>query len=144
MVNKMNYGIILKRIRLSNNITQIDLAKMLGIARITYSHYETQEKIIPLERLVKLCNYFNVSIDYILGLDKNNNYKKLEINKYNIGKNLKSFRKERKITQEKLAKILNTTHSVISEYENGKNLISTSFLYTICFKYKISANYFLS
>ena len=39
--------------------------------------------------------------------------------------------------------ILNTVHPVISNYESGKFLIATPFLYTICKKYNISADYLL-
>ena len=60
------------------------------------------------------------------------NYKNVE----NIiaGKRLKEFRKENKLTQKKLASILNTTFSNIAFYEKGRNLIATPFLYEICKK----------
>ena len=60
-----------------------------------------------------------------------------------MGKRLKEFRKNNKITQEKLALILNTTQSVIAGYESGRYLIATPFLYMICKKYNISADYLL-
>ena len=53
------------------------------------------------------------------------------------------FRKENKVTQVKLATILNTVQPVIANYEKGKFLIATPFLYTICKKYNISADYLL-
>ena len=69
------------------------------------------------------------------------NYKNVE----NIiaGKRLKEFRKENKLTQEKLANILNTTFSNIAFYEKGRNLIAIPVLYEICKKYNISADYLL-
>ena len=67
----------------------------------------------------------------------------LEINKLESGKRLKEFRKEKNITQTKLASVLNTVHPVITNYEKGKFLISTAFLYTISKKYNISADYLL-
>ena len=45
--------------------------------------------------------------------------------------------------QIELANYLNTTQSVIADYERGRYLISTPFLYTICKKYNISADYLL-
>ena len=56
---------------------------------------------------------------------------------------LKELRKENKITQEKLADILNTNKSVICGYEKGRYIIATPFLYTIYKKYHISADYLL-
>ena len=61
----------------------------------------------------------------------------------NYGTRLKEFRKENKITQDKLASILNTNQSVIANYERGRTIIATPFLYTICKKYNISADYLL-
>jgi len=141
----MNLGINIRNLREANSKTMEELANVLNIAKITYNHYETQEKIIPLTRLNELANYFNISIDYIFGFtskEKYNNYNK-EINKKLVGTRLKEFRKGNNLTQTKLADILNTVHPTITNYENGKNLISTAFLYTICKKYNISADYLL-
>ena len=141
----MNYGTIIKKLREEQNKTQQEIASILGIARQTYNHYEIQDSIIPLKHLNNLANYYNVSIDYIFELTKQRKYLnfKKEIN-INLSKErLKSFRKEQKLTQVKLANILNTFHTVIVDYEHGKNLIATPFLYTICKKYKISADYLL-
>lgn len=141
----MNYGTIIKKLREEQNKTQQEIASILGIARQTYNHYEIQDSIIPLKHLNNLANYYNVSIDYIFELTKQRRYSnfKKEIN-INLSKErLKSFRKEQKLTQVKLANILNTFHTVIVDYEHGKNLIATPFLYTICKKYNISADYLL-
>jgi len=129
----------------SSGIPQKEIAKKIGIARITYSHYEVQEKIIPLERLNTICNYFNVSIDYIFDFKKDKAYKdsSKEINSKIISERLRKFRKDNKLTQDKLAKILNVSRTTITEYERGTNLIATPFLYTICKNYDISADYLL-
>ena len=58
-----------------------------------------------------------------------------------IGSFLKELRKEKGITQEELANILNTTHSTISAYESGKTTILTAFAYEICKRYNISMDY---
>ena len=141
----MNYGTIIKKLREDQNKTQQEIASILGIARQTYNHYEIQDSIIPLKHLNNLANYYNVSIDYIFELTKQRKYLnfKKEINIDLSKERLKAFRKEQKLTQVKLANILNTFHTVIVDYEHGKNLIATPFLYTICKKYKISADYLL-
>lgn len=78
-----------------------------------------------------LCNYYNVSMDYMLGLSNKNSFNngKYNIDKKIIGMRLKIFRKEKNITQEELASTLNTTHSTISAYESGKTTILTAFAY---------------
>ena len=141
----MNYGVILKDLRIKHKLTQQEVADILKIARQTYNHYEVQESIIPLKHLNELANYYQVSINYLLGLasyEKVTNLCK-EINPILSGERLKQWRKEQKLTQVKLASILNTFHTVIVDYEHGKNLIATPFLYTICKKYNISADYLL-
>ena len=146
MVIKMNYGQKVKELRERNGITQKELAKYLEIDAKLYSHYETEDRIIPCKHLYAISLYFNVSLDYLFGFTNIKNYEtnnKLDINKGEVGIKLKELRKELKLTQTKLADILNTTQSVIAEYEKGKNLIATPFLYTICKKYNISADYLL-
>lgn len=66
-------------------------------------------KIIPLKHLNSLCNYYDVSMDYVLGLSNVRQYDIVNrvIDKKNIGIKLKEFRKEKNITQEELANILN-------------------------------------
>ena len=66
-----------------------------------------------------------------------------EINKIKSGQRLKGFRKENNLNQSKLANFLNTTFSTISSYERGINVINTNYLFTICSKYHISADYLL-
>ena len=140
----MKYNIILQNIRMEFNLTQEKIANILGIDRRTYNHYETSEKIIPIKHLITLSDYFNVSIDYLLGLTDIKQYKNvLKGDKIVAGIRLKEFRKENKLTQVKLASILNTTFSSIAFNEKGRNYIATPFLYTICSKYHISSDYLL-
>ena len=140
----MDYINVLKSLRERFNLTQEDVANILKIDRKTYNHYETTEKIIPIKHLVTLSNYFDVSIDYLLGLTDVLQYADVsDVDKIEAGKRLKEFRKENKLTQVKLASILNTTFSSIAFNEKGRNLIATPFLYTICLKYHVSADYLL-
>ncbi len=141
----MNYKDILKNLRDEKEIKQKEIAKELNISRSAYNDYESQKTILPIRHINSLCNYFNISIDYLLGLTNIRNYypHKLETNTIESGKRLKEFRKEKKLTQVKLASMLNTTFSNIAFYEKGRNLIATPFLYDICKKYKISADYLL-
>ncbi len=142
----MYYNERLKQLRERVGNTQKEMANILKIHKGLYSHYETEDYIMPIKHLNYLCNYFNVSLDYIFNLTDNINYKlyiNKDLNKELSGKRLKEFRKENKITQIKLSLLLNTAFSTISSYERGVNSIATSFLYTICKKYNISADYLL-
>lgn len=117
-------------IRKNNELTQNEMAKILNVSRSAYSLWEINKNIIPLEKLNDYCNYFDVSMDYVVGISDINEGKfiKSKLNKEEIGKKLKLIRKQVNLTQEKLAKKLNTTHSAISAYENGVTLIPTLFI----------------
>ena len=142
----MEYGEILQDIRKDNYLTQEDVAKILKISRSTYKDYEVINRVIPLKYLIILCNYFKISLDYVLGLTKNQNYSFIKNNNFDndlFKIRFKEFRKNIKLSQKDLAIFLNTSHSMISDYENGKKIISTSFLYALCKNYHISADYLL-
>jgi len=144
----MKYEEVLNKIKLlrkSINISQDEMANYLEIDRTTYNHYENNYHTIPIKHMIAISNYFQVSIDYIFGFTIEESYSNLKSlpNKELISKNIKNFRKINQLTQEKLAKILNTNQSVIANYERGRNYIATPFLYTICKKYGVSADYLL-
>lgn len=125
-----------------NDFSQKQIAEYLKIKHNTYSEYEKGISTIPLKHLNALCIFYDVSMDYILGLEKKskNSYMQQKLNAKQVGKNIIQFRLENNLKQKDLALILNTTPSTISAYENGKTLILTSFLYQICKKYKLSAD----
>lgn len=133
----------IKDFRDEYDLTQLKLSSILGVSKSTYARWETDEVIIPLVHFNNLCNYFKVTMDYMVGLDNKNNFNSIntKLNKELIGKRLKSFRKEFNLTQTELAKEINTSHSTISAYENGKTMLLTAFAYDICKKYNISMDW---
>ncbi len=56
----------LKEIREDRDLLQKDVAQVLGIKQQQYSEYEIGKRVIPIEYLSKLADFYNVSIDYIL------------------------------------------------------------------------------
>ncbi|MBQ7504476.1 MAG: helix-turn-helix transcriptional regulator [Ruminococcus sp.] len=48
------------------DMNQTQIAKMLGMSQTGYSKYETGENDIPTNILIKLADFYNVSVDYIL------------------------------------------------------------------------------
>lgn len=141
----MNYGKILFQQRDRQGLTNVEMAQILKISDSLYSRYEKNKQTIPIKHLNTLCNYFNCSLDYIFGFTTEKNYKKSkkEINRDLMRERLKELRKENNMTQKDLAKAINVAPSTISDYERKANIIATSFLYEICQKYKISADYLL-
>lgn len=56
----------LKELRKSRGYTQISLQMQTGIEQALLSKFENGERIPPTETLVRLAEFYNVSIDYIL------------------------------------------------------------------------------
>lgn len=63
----------LKELRVKENIPQIIVACELDIARSTYACYETGKNEPDLHTLIKIADYYNVSLDYLVGRDIQNN-----------------------------------------------------------------------
>lgn len=64
----MYYTDRLQWIRDCKNITQKEMAKALGIKQQQYARYEKGINIMPITYLRPICEYLNISADYILGL----------------------------------------------------------------------------
>ncbi len=128
-----------------NDLYQKEIAEIIGVSQQTYSIWENGSKIIPLKHLNKLCNYYDASMDYVLGLSENNNTNNLKkikvLNKKNVGNRVREIRDENNLTLRDLAEELKTTSSTVSAYETGKTLILTAFAYQICFKNNISLDW---
>ena len=60
------YGRI-RELREDRDITQKQIAQVLGMSQTGYSKYETGENDIPTHVLIKLADYYGVSVDYLLG-----------------------------------------------------------------------------
>lgn len=58
----------LRDLREDNDLTQTHIAKLLNIKQNTYSQYESGARQIPIDTLVKLCEFYDTSVDYIIGL----------------------------------------------------------------------------
>ena len=67
----MSLSANIKRLRLEKNLTQEQLASALGITQRKYSYLETGTQQWTDELLVRLADYYHVSIDYLL-LQTNN------------------------------------------------------------------------
>ena len=66
----VDFGNVLKKLRLQEGFTQQELANKLGITKSVVSYYELQERYPSPEVLVKLASIFHVTTDYLLGLEQ--------------------------------------------------------------------------
>lgn len=61
----------LRYLRDSELLTQAEVAKSIFCSQRAYSHYETGQRDIPTQTLIRLADFYNVSVDFILGRTDN-------------------------------------------------------------------------
>lgn len=66
----MDYVERLTGLREDHDLDQADVAKLLNVQQSAISKYETHKAKYKIEDIIKLCEFYNVSADYLLGLPK--------------------------------------------------------------------------
>jgi len=59
---------IIRALREDHDLTQSEVAQILGTTQQVYSRYEKGINEIPIRHIISLCKFYHVSADYILGL----------------------------------------------------------------------------
>lgn len=94
-----HFGEKLKTIRLSHNMTQVEVAKCMRVSKTTVVNYEMGTRKIPLSYLVQFAKHFNVSVDEILGI---------------------STEPTEKLTDDELVEVIRFTKYIISRRSENK------------------------
>ncbi len=120
----------LKKLRISRGVTQEELGKILKVTKSTICFYERGTRTPTLENLIDLSNYFEVSIDYLLGRevlvrDKNNKLEFMSEEDLNLMQNSKPLEKKGKSMR---------IEDIISNFEKKKKLSKEEIEYVV-FKY---------
>ena len=61
----------IRDLREDHDLTQTDIAHILSCSQVCYSRYELGSRDIPTDVLIRLSNFYNVSVDYLLGQSEN-------------------------------------------------------------------------
>lgn len=133
----------LKELRNELNMSQREFIKILGVSEGSYALWESNREIIPIKRLLFICEKFNISLDYLLGFQDVEKEMDKKFNLEKQGERLKLFRRDNNLTQVEIEKVLNSSKGVFCNYEKNKIIVSTVALYTICSKYGVRADYLL-
>lgn len=56
----------IRELREDKDLTQTQLGKIINVTQRTYSYYENGQRMIPPDILIKLADFHNVSVDYLL------------------------------------------------------------------------------
>lgn len=132
----------LKYCRENLEMTQEEIGYVLGVTKGTVANWENGNDSIPLRQIIKICNQYNISVDFLLGLTRDNKqYCKIpKLDKVKIGIKIKQLREKLNYTQTQFANECCIAQSTLSLYESGNRLINTLTLQVICKKFNISAN----
>ena len=66
----------LRNIREDNDLTQAELGRLINKSQQGYNHIEAGRAELKIDDLVKICKFYNLSADYLIGLtDKKKGYK---------------------------------------------------------------------
>lgn len=60
----------IRNLREDNDKLQVELAEYLNVKQTTYSKYELGKINIPIDVLIKLADFYNVSLDYLVGRER--------------------------------------------------------------------------
>lgn len=58
-------------LRIDSDLSQKKIGEILHISQRSYSHYETGSRNIPIEMLIRLADYYDTTIDYLVGKTDN-------------------------------------------------------------------------
>ena len=128
----------LRNCREEMEMTHKKLGNIIGVSKSRISNWETGYDPITLHRLVKFCNLYNYSLDYVCELIRKNieNGKYIKLDQKKIGKRLKKLRKYLKISQAKFAKKYGIVGTIYNHYETGYSLVCMLMPYVRHIKYQ--------
>lgn len=126
-------------LRQERKIKQIDMAKMLKVSQGTLSNWERGVHDIDQENLDFLAEFFNVSVDYILGRSSIPNPYVINI----FSTNLKQIRKVKDVTQHELAKYLSVSQQAVAKWETDKATPDPDTLKKMADFFDVSIDYLL-
>ena len=119
-------------LRIDNDLLQKDIAKILNVSLEVYTKWERRINDIPLEKTNELANFYNVSLDYLLGISNiKKNHSKKNINLNLMCKRMELLRKELHQSQEAVGEKIGFSQRLYGHYEKGTRTPKTFKLYFI-------------
>lgn len=138
----------LKLLRESKQKSQQQVCSALNIEQSTLANYENGKRIPKLEILIKIAEYYQCSVDFLLGLEETNDTNqnidyansKTDIS---LSDRIKSLRLSADMTQEEFGKKFGIVKSTVSLYESGKSTPNDQIKKQICDYFHVSLDYLL-
>ncbi len=123
----------LRKLREKNHYTQKQVANATDISFDAYRGYEYQDVEPNIEYLIKIAEFYDVSVEYILGIQEDSGVSKY----FDKGNNtpfpirLRELRKKARLTQQQMATLINKNMRTYRRYEKGENFPSIEILITL-------------
>ena len=126
----------LRGLRISRKMTQQEVADFLGVERTTYVKYECGASEPPTATLVRLADFFGVSVDFLVG----HTFPPASKPADNISLRIKALREGRGLTQQGLAVALGVSQATVGMLESGKREPSMQLLCCIADFFHVSTD----
>ena len=140
-VLKLKFGERIRAVRKSVGKNQKEFSALLDIPQSTLSAYETDAMQPAIFNLVKIAKTFNVSMDWLCGLEKPQENNSLDGK--SIGLRIRALRIERGLTQTDFAKSLGKALRTVQKYESGEIELTIATVNEIAHNFGVSAAYLL-
>jgi len=131
----------LKMLRIEKSITQKAIAEYLGIQETSYQHYEYGKRTPNQETTIKLADYFNVSLDYLVG--RSDVHMIANLTRTKFAERLESLRIKKATTQREIAEYLDIHERTYQMYEHDKREPSHETTIKIANYFNVSTDYLL-
>ena len=137
----------LRKIRTESKVSQIQLAEDIGFSNGIISLWETGLRLPSADAIIILSRYFQVSTDYLLKVTDNNStlhrIQDFDVDMTIFNNRLKELRKNKKLSQEQLAKRAGLTKTSINHWENGKCLPNANAIVALARYFGVTTDYLL-
>lgn len=119
-------------------LSQEELAEKLNISQKSISKYELGDRKPQYKVLVRMAEYFGVTVDYLLRSTDTQDFGICD-----CGNTIKELRTEAGMTQEELGMLLNVQNAAVSKYESGKVPLTGETLLKLSKIFNVSTDYLL-
>ena len=129
----------LQDLLVENGLSRLQLAKKIGISFETLNGYFNKDFYPELSVAVKIANYFDCSLQYLMGLT--DEYKNFDKNNLTFAQNLKNLMTENHLSAERLMKSLNMSEANYYRWKNNANKPAMQSLIAIAKFFDVSLDY---
>jgi len=132
----------LKEFLIENNLSRLQLAKRIGVHHESINCYFNRNIYPTISTAIRIANYFNCSIDYLMGMTEE--YNNTDINNMSFKDTLKKLLKDKDISPEKLMKCLKMSDANYYRWQRGKTKPTIASLIAIAKYFDVSIDYLVS